>query len=151
MDHRGYSIARIIGQNYLTLEGIFSTPLDVAATFIMLFTIYGAVLAKSGAGTFFIEWAFALFGKRPSASAPGRATVASGFLLGTVSGSGVATTVTLATLSWPMLKRSGYPRECRGRIAVGGGDRRVVVAADAWGRPPSSSPSICRLLISTCW
>lgn len=35
-DHRGFSINRIIGQNALTLEGIFSTPLDVAATFIIL-------------------------------------------------------------------------------------------------------------------
>lgn len=119
--HRGKSIERIVGQNYLTLEGIFSTPLDVAATFIVLFTIYGAVLAKSGAGTFFIEWAFALFGKRPSASAPGRATVASGFLLGTVSGSGVATTVTLATLSWPMLKRSGYPANVAGGLLSAAG------------------------------
>ena len=121
LDHRGYSIARIIGQNYLTLEGIFSTPLDVAATFIILFTIYGAVLARSGAGTFFIEWAFALFGKRPSASAPGRATVASGFLLGSVSGSGVATTVTLATLAWPLLKRSGYPPNVAGGILSAAG------------------------------
>lgn len=121
LDHRGYSLARIVGQNYLTLEGIFSTPLDVAATFIVLFTIYGAVLAKSGAGSFFIEWAFALFGKRPSASAPGRATVASGFLLGTVSGSGVATTVTLATLSWPMLKRSGYPANVAGGLLSAAG------------------------------
>lgn len=120
-DHRGYKLARIVGQNYLTLEGIFSTPLDVAATFIVLFTVYGAVLARSGAGTFFIEWAFALFGKRPSASAPGRATVASGFLLGTVSGSGVATTVTLATLAWPMLKRSGYPANVAGGLLSAAG------------------------------
>ncbi|MCE9521261.1 MAG: TRAP transporter fused permease subunit, partial [Alphaproteobacteria bacterium] len=121
LDHRGYSIARLVGQNYLTLEGVFSTPLDVAATFIILFTIYGAVLAKSGAGTFFIEWSFALFGKTPSASAPGRAAVASGFLLGTVSGSGVATTVTLATLSWPMLKRSGYPANVAGGLLSAAG------------------------------
>ncbi|MEQ1863461.1 MAG: TRAP transporter fused permease subunit, partial [Micropepsaceae bacterium] len=121
LDHRGYSIGRIIGQNYLTLEGIFSTPLDVAATFIVLFTIYGAVLEKSGAGTFFIAWAFALFGSKPSASAPGRATVASGFLLGTVSGSGVATTVTLATLSWPMLKRSGYSANVAGGLLSAAG------------------------------
>jgi TRAP transporter 4TM/12TM fusion protein len=121
LDHRGYSIARIVGQNYLTLEGIFSTPLDVAATFIILFTIYGAVLDKSGAGKFFIDWSFALFGKRPSAAAPGRAVVASGFLLGTVSGSGVATTVTLATLAWPMLKRSGYPPAVAGGVLAASG------------------------------
>ena len=43
-DHRGYPVQRIVGQNFLTLEGLFGVPLDVAATFIILFTIYGAVL-----------------------------------------------------------------------------------------------------------
>jgi TRAP-type uncharacterized transport system fused permease subunit len=67
-NHRGFTIARIVGQNYLTLEGLFSTPLDVAATFIIVFTVYGAVLDRGGAGKFFIDWAFALFGKNPSNS-----------------------------------------------------------------------------------
>ena len=49
-DHRGFTLNRIIGQNVLTLEGLFSTPIDVAATFIILFTIYGAVLERGGAG-----------------------------------------------------------------------------------------------------
>lgn len=121
LDHRGYSVERIVGVNYLTLEGIFSTPLDVAATFIILFTLFGAVLDRSGAGKFFIDWAFALFGKRPSASAPGRAVVASGFLLGTVSGSGVATTVTLSSLAWPMLRQSGYPPAVAGGLMSAAG------------------------------
>jgi TRAP transporter 4TM/12TM fusion protein len=120
-DHRGFSLNRIIGQNYLTLEGIFSTPMDVAATFIILFTLYGAVLDRGGAGRFFIDWAFALFGKNPSPAAPGRAVVASGFLLGTVSGSGVATTVTVASLAWPMLKRSGYPPNVGGGLLSAAG------------------------------
>ncbi len=120
-DHRGFSLNRIIGQNYLTLEGIFSTPMDVAATFIILFTLYGAVLDRGGAGRFFIDWAFALFGKKPSPAAPGRAVVASGFLLGTVSGSGVATTVTVASLAWPMLKRSGYPPHIGGGLLSAAG------------------------------
>lgn len=120
-DHRGFSLQRIIGQNALTLEGLFSTPLDVAATFIILFTIYGAVLERGGAGKFFIDWAFALFGKTPSPSAPGRAVVTSGFLLGTVSGSGVATTVTIASLAWPMLRRSGYtPNVAGGMLSAAG-------------------------------
>lgn len=120
-DHRGFSLNRIIGQNYLTLEGIFSTPMDVAATFIILFTLYGAVLDRGGAGKFFIDWAFALFGKNPSPAAPGRAVVASGFLLGTVSGSGVATTVTVASIAWPMLKRSGYPPNVGGGLLSAAG------------------------------
>jgi TRAP transporter 4TM/12TM fusion protein len=120
-NHRGFSISRIVGQNYLTLEGLFSTPLDVAATFIIVFTLFGAVLDRGGAGKFFIDWAFALFGKKPASAAPGRAVVASGFLLGTVSGSGVATTVTLASLAWPMLKRSGYPAATAGGLTAAAG------------------------------
>ena len=120
-DHRGFSLNRIIGQNFLTLEGVFSTPLDVAATFIVLFTIYGAVLERGGAGKFFIDWAFALFGRRPSPAAPGRAVVASGFLLGTVSGSGVATTVTVGSIAWPMLRRAGYPPAIAGGLLSAAG------------------------------
>lgn len=120
-DHRGFSLNRIIGQNYLTLEGIFSTPLDVAATFIVLFTIYGAVLERGGAGKFFIDWAFALFGRKASPAAPGRAVVASGFLLGTVSGSGVATTVTVGSIAWPMLRRAGYPPPVAGGLLSAAG------------------------------
>ncbi|MGE3872296.1 MAG: TRAP transporter permease, partial [Parvibaculaceae bacterium] len=99
----------------------FSTPMDVAATFIIVFSLYGAVLDRGGAGRFFIDWAFALFGKKPSPAAPGRAVVASGFLLGTVSGSGVATTVTLASLAWPMLKRSGYNPATAGGLTAAAG------------------------------
>ncbi len=119
--HRGYRLDRIIGQNYLTLEGLFGVPLDVAATFIVLFTIYGAVLEYSGAGKFFLDWAFAALGKSNNGSGPGRTVTAAGFLLGTVSGSGVATTVTLGALAWPMLKKAGYNKEVAGGILSAAG------------------------------
>ena len=112
--HRGYPIDRLIGTLYITLEGLFGVPLDVAATYIILFTIYGAVLEQSGAGSFFINWALALMGKSESGAAAGRTVTLAGFLLGTVSGSGVATTVMLGSVSWPLLRRAGY------RPAVGG-------------------------------
>jgi TRAP transporter 4TM/12TM fusion protein len=120
-DHRGYGFSRIIGQNFLTLEGIFGVPLDVAATFIILFTIYGAVLEYSGAGKFFLDWSFAALGRSRSGAGPGRTVTAAGFLLGTVSGSGVATTVTLGSLAWPMLKRAGYDRNTGGGILAAAG------------------------------
>jgi TRAP-type uncharacterized transport system fused permease subunit len=96
LGHKGYDLERLVGQTYMGIEGIFGVPLDVAATYIVLFTIYGAVLEYSGAGRFFIDVSFAAFGTR-SAAAPGRTTTLAGFLLGTVSGSGVATTVTLGS------------------------------------------------------
>ena len=68
--HRGYSLERIIGTLYMTLEGIFGVPLDVAATYIVLFTIYGAVLEHSGAGRFFVDWAMAAIGRSGSGAGP---------------------------------------------------------------------------------
>ena len=64
MAHRGYGVDRLIGSLYMTLEGMFGVPLDVAATYIVLFTIYGAVLEQSGAGRFFIDWAMATWAVR---------------------------------------------------------------------------------------
>jgi TRAP transporter 4TM/12TM fusion protein len=119
--HRGYGVERLIGTLYMTLEGIFGVPLDVTATYIILFTIYGAVLEQSGAGTFFINWAMAATGRSRSGAGPGRTVTLAGFLLGTVSGSGVATTVMLGSVSWPLLKRAGYRPETGGAILSAAG------------------------------
>ncbi len=119
--HRGYGADRLVGTLYMTLEGIFGVPLDVAATYIVLFTIYGAVLEHSGAGAFFINWAMAAMGRSRSGAGPGRTVTLAGFLLGTVSGSGVATTVMLGSVSWPLLKRAGYSAETGGAILSAAG------------------------------
>lgn len=117
--HKGYDIERMVGSLYITLEGIFGVPLDVAATYIILFTIYGAVLEYSGAGKFFLDFSLAATGRRVSGA--GRTTTIAGFLLGTVSGSGVATTVTLGSVAWPMLRRAGYSPESGGAVLSAGG------------------------------
>jgi TRAP transporter 4TM/12TM fusion protein len=119
--HRGYPIDRLVGSLYMTLEGMFGVPLDVAATYIVLFTIYGAVLQFSGAGQFFLDWAMAASGRSSSGAGPGRTVTIAGFLLGTVSGSGVATTVMLGSVAWPLLRRAGYPPEVGGAILSAGG------------------------------
>ena len=119
--HRGYDLDRLVGILYMTLDGIFGVPLDVAATYIILFTIYGAVLEASGAARFFIDWATAAMGGSNAGAGPGRTVTVAGFLLGTVSGSGVATTVTLGSCAWPLLRRAGYSRETGGAILAAGG------------------------------
>jgi len=119
--HRGYPLDRLVGSLYMTLEGIFGVPLDVTVTYIVLFAVYGAVLQFSGAGTFFLDWAMAAMGRSGSGAGPGRTVTVAGFLLGTVSGSGVATTVTLGAVAWPLLKGAGYPPEVGGAILSAGG------------------------------
>ncbi len=111
--------SRLVGHNVMGTQGIFGTPLEVAATYIILFTIYGAVLAASGATKFFIDLSFAAFGQSPAG--PGRTVTLSGFLLGTVSGSGVATTVTLGGFGWPLLRKAGYPAEAGGGVLAAAG------------------------------
>ena len=119
--HRGYELDRLIGTLYMTLEGIFGVPLDVASTYIILFTIYGAVLEQSGAGRFFIDWSMAAMGRSRSPAAPGRTVTVAGFLLGTVSGSGVATTVMLGSVAWPLLRGAGYRPEVAGAMLSAAG------------------------------
>src|SRR3712207_6158511 len=117
--HRGYDIARLVGHLFITLEGIFGVAVDVSATLIILFTIYGAFLNQSGAGKFFIDFSLALMGgKRNSA---GRAVVLSSFLLGGPSGSGVATTVMIGTVASPMLAKAGFGINAAGGLLAAGG------------------------------
>jgi TRAP transporter 4TM/12TM fusion protein len=117
--HRGYDISRLVGHMYMTLEGIFGVAIDVSATLIILFTIYGAFLQYSGAGKFFLDFSFSLLGGKTSSA--GRSVVLASFLLGGPSGSGVATTVTIGTVAYPMLKRAGYePSAAGGLLAAGG-------------------------------
>ena len=117
--HRGYGLDRLVGHMYMTLEGIFGVPIDVSSTFIILFTIYGAFLEFSGAGKFFIDFSLCAMGGKPTGA--GRTVVLASFLLGGPSGSGVATTVTLGSVAYPMLAKAGYSKEAAGGLLSAGG------------------------------
>ncbi|MCR3746811.1 TRAP transporter, 4TM/12TM fusion protein [Lentzea californiensis] len=119
ISHSGVDFPQIINGFFNDASGFYGTPLDVAATYIVLFTIYGAVLNASGAGKFFVDVSFAAF--RKSRTAPGRTAATAGFLLGTVSGSGTATTVSLGAVTWPMLQKAGYPKENAGGLLAASG------------------------------
>jgi TRAP transporter 4TM/12TM fusion protein len=117
--HRGYGLDRLVGHMYMTLEGIFGVPIDVSSTFIILFTIYGSFLEYSGAGKFFIDFSLTAMGGKPTGA--GRTVTLASFLLGGPSGSGVATTVTLGSVAYPMLAKAGYSKEAAGGLLSAGG------------------------------
>src|SRR5437660_5194846 len=122
--HRGYDLPRLVGHLFITLEGIFGVAVDVSATLIILFTIYGAFLNQSGAGKFFIDFSLAAMGGRPNSA--GRAVVLSSFLLGGPSGSGVATTVMIGTVAYPMLAKAGYGKNAAGGLLAAGGLGAII-------------------------
>jgi TRAP transporter 4TM/12TM fusion protein len=122
--HRGYDVESLSGFMYQTLEGIFGTTVEVSATLIILFTIYGAFLQQSGAGKFFLDWSFAAMGGKHAGA--GRTVVLASFLLGGPSGSGVATTVTIGSVAYPMLERAGYSKEAAGGLLAAGGLGAII-------------------------
>ena len=122
--HQGMDVARVVGHMYMTLEGIFGTPIEVSSSLIILFTIYGAFLQYSGAGKFFLDFSFAAMGGRPAGA--GRTIVLASFLLGGPSGSGVATTVTLGSVAYPMMVKAGYGRDAAGGLLAAGGLGAII-------------------------
>jgi len=77
--HKGASISKIVGQMYLTTEGIFGVPLGVSASYVFLFVLFGALLERAGAGKYFIDLAYALLGKYDGG--PAKASVAASYFI----------------------------------------------------------------------
>lgn len=109
LNHRGYSITRIVSHMYYTTEGILGIPIGVAATFIFLFILLGSFLEKTGIGAFFIDLANSVAGF--AAGGPAKVAVLTSALEGTVSGSSVANTVGSGSFTIPLMKSLGYKPE----------------------------------------
>jgi TRAP transporter 4TM/12TM fusion protein len=122
--HKGYEVGRLVGHMYMTLEGIYGVAVDVSSSLIILFTIFGAFLQYSGAGKFYIDFSFSAMGGKPTGA--GRSVVLASFLLGGPSGSGVATTVTLGAVAYPMLAKAGYEKNAAGGLLAAGGLGAII-------------------------
>ncbi len=122
--HKGYEVGRLVGVMYMTLEGIYGVAVDVSSSLIILFTIFGAFLQHSGAGKFYIDFSFSAMGGKPTGA--GRTVVLASFLLGGPSGSGVATTVTLGAVAYPMLAKVGYEKNAAGGLLAAGGLGAII-------------------------
>ncbi|MGH7368273.1 MAG: TRAP transporter permease [Candidatus Rokuibacteriota bacterium] len=104
--HRGFSVSRILGQLYLTSEGIFGLPMNISATLVFNFVLLGAFLSATGTGQFFIDLAMSLFGR--VRGGPAKVAVVASSLFGTISGSAVANVVGTGSFTIPLMKSIGY-------------------------------------------
>ncbi len=105
--YRGVSVTKYVSQMALSTEGIYGIPLDVSATTVFLFVLFGSMLERLGAGQFFNDVAIALLGRFKGG--PAKASVVSSGLTGMVSGSSIANVVTTGTFTIPLMKKVGYP------------------------------------------
>lgn len=113
LGHRDYSSARIVSFVF-GLDGIFSSALQVSATYIFLFVLFGAFLQTSGAGEFFLKLASSAVGT--IRGGPAKIAIFASALFGTISGSAVANTASTGAVTIPMMKRSGYPPHFAGAV-----------------------------------
>jgi TRAP transporter 4TM/12TM fusion protein len=96
----------LMEQLYLSTEGIFGSTLGVSASYVMLFVLFGAFMEKSGTGKLFMDFALSITGH--TAGGPGKVSVVSSSLFGTVSGSAVANVMVDGPLTIPLMKRTGF-------------------------------------------
>ena len=96
----------VMEQLYLSTEGIFGSTLGVSASYVMLFVLFGAFMERSGTGQLFMDFALSLTGH--TAGGPGKVSVISSSLFGTVSGSAVANVMVDGPMTIPLMKRSGF-------------------------------------------
>jgi TRAP transporter 4TM/12TM fusion protein len=96
-----------MGQMSMSTAGIYGIPLDVSATIVFLFVLFGSMLDKAGGGKYFIKLALSLLGGFKGG--PAKAAVMGSGLSGLVSGSSIANIVTTGTFTIPLMKKVGYP------------------------------------------
>ncbi|MBM4331406.1 MAG: TRAP transporter permease [Deltaproteobacteria bacterium] len=104
---KGVSWSRLANFLYLDPQGILGTALEIAATVVLSFVLFGQALFKTGGGKVFTDSAMALMGR--FRGGPAKVAVLASSLFGTMSGSAVANVVTTGSVTIPMMKKTGYP------------------------------------------
>ncbi len=105
----GLSIETVLYRSFFSSEGMFGNTANISATYVFMFILFGAFLLKSGAGEFIVKLARCLAGRFIGGA--GMVAVVGSGLMGSVSGSAVANTVSTGVITIPMMKRSGFPAQ----------------------------------------
>ena len=116
ISHKGLSLNRLIGYQWLGGEAIFGIPIDVSVSFVFLFVLFGALLDKAGAGKYFLDLSFALVGRYRGG--PAKAAILASGMTGAISGSSIGNVVTTGTFTIPVMKKMGMTATKAGAIEV---------------------------------
>lgn len=131
---RYYDIGDIFGQLYLKTEGLYSSAIGASVSFIFLFILFGAFLAKSGMGKLFNDLALALAGSRQGG--PAKVAVISSGFMGSINGAAVANVVSTGAFTIPLMKKIGYHPNFAGAVeasaSVGGQILPPIMGASAF-------------------
>jgi len=149
--HRGYSWERIVSQTFLHSQGVFGVALRVMFTYVFLFVIFGALLERTGATGFIIDFARRLFRNSDGGSA--KVAVISSGMMGSLSGSAVANTATTGAFTIPMMRSAGFPAATAAGVEAaassGGALAPPVMGAGAYMMLEIVTPPVTYLEIIT--
>lgn len=114
LNHSGFKWVRIVSTMTTNMTGIYGSILDISATYLVIFMIFGGMLEASGAGQFFINLALTLGGRMRSG--PAQAAILSSLLVGSINGSAVANVATTGVFTIPLMKKCGYENHMAGAV-----------------------------------
>ncbi len=103
---RGMTLSRVLYRMFFTDEGLFGMIATISSTYVIMFIIFAAFLLRSGGGDFIIKLSRIL--TRKIIGGPGIVAVLASGLMGTISGSAVANTVSTGSITIPMMKKAGF-------------------------------------------
>jgi TRAP transporter 4TM/12TM fusion protein len=106
MAHRGETWPRLVNFLFMSTEGIFGIPLDVASTYIIVFIIFGAFMEAFGGGQWFTEIAYSIAGR--FRGGPAKTAILGSACMGGLTGSPPASVATVGTFTIPLMKKVGY-------------------------------------------
>ncbi|MGE0524198.1 MAG: TRAP transporter permease [Variibacter sp.] len=106
--HPGNSWAGIVNHLYLTSQGIYGIAIGVVATYVFHYVLFGVLATRIGLGKLFIDLASVVAGR--FAGGPAKISIFGSALFGMISGSSIANTVTVGSLTIPAMIRLGYPK-----------------------------------------
>lgn len=103
----GLSLETLLYRSFYSSEGMFGAISRISWSFVFMFILFGAFLVRSGVGDYIIDVAQAAAGK--IVGGPGFIAVIGSGLMGSVSGSSVANTVSTGVISIPLMQKAGFP------------------------------------------
>src|SRR5690625_442313 len=112
--HPGIRYEKMVDHMFNGTLGIFSEPIYVSSTVLILFVIFGSFLMKSGGGQFFTNFAFGVFGSKTGG--PALSSVGSSALVGTITGNGAANAAITGSFTIPLMKKLGYSKRFSGAV-----------------------------------
>ena len=114
--HTGMTYDVVVDVLFLSPQGMWGSLMNISATYIILFVLFGQLLLHLGGASFFVDLADAVAGR--ARGGPAKVAVVGSGLFGTISGSQIANVATSGSFTIPMMRRVGFRPQFAGAVEL---------------------------------